>query len=336
MITVDDFYTEVKECTIKREVYSVRDNGAVMRHQREGKRIRKLDSIWTFGKTDAKSGYKYIGTERVHRVVAVAFLGEPPTKQHIVDHIDTNRQNNRPENLRWLTKLENALNNPITRARIENICGSIDVFLKNPEILRGHEKIDPNFSWMRAVSPDEAKASYGRLTKWASERPIPKGGKLGEWIFQESGTQFSLEAILESIKNDSRSNEFESLTRNVIQVNWTTPTEFPLCPHEKCENPLEEYKSQLSVGAVFSRNIFNESLVLDAAYGDDGTALYVMSKSSQNDPVKPWFLAKVFFKDGIYYHESIRSYFKEDGALKDFILAKGEEWNGGIVFDELC
>ena len=145
MITVDDFYNEVKECIIKGEVYSVRDNGAVMRHQREGKRIRQLDSIWTFGRTDEKTGYKYIGTERVHRIVAVAFHGEPPTEQYIVDHIDTNRQNNRPDNLRWLTKLENTLNNPITRARIENICGSIEEFLKNPEILRGHEKIDRNF-----------------------------------------------------------------------------------------------------------------------------------------------------------------------------------------------
>ena len=171
---------------------------------------------------------------------------------------------------------------------------------------------------MRAVSPDEAKASFRRLTKWATERPIPKGGELGEWIFQESRTLFSPEAILESIKNDPRSNEFESLTQNVIQVHWTTPTEFPLCPQEKCENPLEVYKSQLSVGAVFGRNIFHESLVLDAAYGDDGTALYVMCKSSQKDPVKPWFLTKVFFKDGIYYHENIRSYFKEDGVLMVF------------------
>ncbi|WP_294143305.1 HNH endonuclease signature motif containing protein [uncultured Sanguibacteroides sp.] len=33
---------------------------------------------------------------------------------YVVDHIDTNRQNNRIENLRWLTKLENVLLNPIS------------------------------------------------------------------------------------------------------------------------------------------------------------------------------------------------------------------------------
>ena len=67
--------------------------------------------------------------------MAYAFLGEPPTNQHVVDHIDTNRQNNRPENLRWLTRLENALLNPITRAKIENICGSIEAFINDPTIL---------------------------------------------------------------------------------------------------------------------------------------------------------------------------------------------------------
>ena len=98
MITVDQYYNEVKECIYKGEVYSARDNGAVMRHSREGKRLRKDDNIWTFGKVDQRTGYNLIGTERVHRIVAYAFLGEPPTAQHVVDHIDTNRQNNRPEN----------------------------------------------------------------------------------------------------------------------------------------------------------------------------------------------------------------------------------------------
>ena len=102
MVSIDD-YNEVKECDYKEEHYSARDNGAVMRHPREGKRIRKDDNVWTFGKP-------------VHRIVAFAFHGNPPTDQHVVDHIDTNRRNNRPENLRWLTRLENALNNPITRA----------------------------------------------------------------------------------------------------------------------------------------------------------------------------------------------------------------------------
>lgn len=160
MVSVDT-YNEVRDYIYKEERYSVRDNGAVMRHPREGKRMRKDDNVWTFGKLNEKTGYLEIAGQRVHRIVAFAFHGEPPTEQHVVDHIDTNRCNNRPENLRWLTRLENVLNNPITRARIENLCGSIEAFLANPSILRGHEKIDPNFNWMRAVSLEEARASFG-------------------------------------------------------------------------------------------------------------------------------------------------------------------------------
>lgn len=78
-------YREIKECYYKGELYSVRDNGAVLRHTRVGKRIRKDDDKWTFGKPDEKTGYMIIGSERVHRIVAFAFLGPPPTPQHVVD-----------------------------------------------------------------------------------------------------------------------------------------------------------------------------------------------------------------------------------------------------------
>jgi HNH endonuclease/NUMOD4 motif len=46
----------------------------------------------------------------VHRLVALAFVGEPPTIDHTVDHIDTNAQNNHVSNLRWATKEEQQLN----------------------------------------------------------------------------------------------------------------------------------------------------------------------------------------------------------------------------------
>ena len=104
-VNFNDFKSE-RECIYKGDRYTVRDNGAVLRHSRKNKPLRKLDNQWTFG-TPNNNGYMLIASEVVHRIVAYAFLGEPPTTQHIIDHIDTNRQNNRPQNLRWLTKLEN-------------------------------------------------------------------------------------------------------------------------------------------------------------------------------------------------------------------------------------
>jgi len=315
-ISIDD-YNEVKECTYKEEHYSARDNGAVMRHPREGKRVRKDDNVWTFGKPNDKTGYMEIAGQRVHRIVAFAFHGDPPTDQHVVDHIDTNRRNNRPENLRWLTRLENALNNPITRARIENLCGSIEVFLTNPSVLRGHENIDPNFSWMRAVSPEEARASLERLTNWAKEHPKPQRGSLGEWVFKErrDNTRSSYNApsfpnIRENEMVTPRENEFkkreplktQSLTPNAVQLDWKYPVAFPCCPQEFSGNPLEAYMVNLKEGAIFSTNNYGDSTVLSFGMPKPDS-LWVMSSISIG--FKTHAFTKITFKDDIFYHENM-------------------------------
>lgn len=110
-------YEEERLCIYKGEHYRVRDNGAVMRITPDGKKPRSLDSVWTFGKKSPTNGYMTIGNHRVHIIVATAFYGPNDSRVYVVDHIDTNRCNNRVENLRWLTKLENILLNEITRKK---------------------------------------------------------------------------------------------------------------------------------------------------------------------------------------------------------------------------
>ena len=58
-------------------------------------------------------------TARVHRVVAEAWC---PGKAHglEVEHIDTNRQNNRADNLRWTTHKDNC-RNILTRAKMAGV-----------------------------------------------------------------------------------------------------------------------------------------------------------------------------------------------------------------------
>ena len=110
MININDFQIQ-KECIFEGEQYSVRDNGAILRHSRENKRKRMNDNVWTFGKENKQNPYLLFCGVRVHRIVATAFHGGPPNPLYVVDHIDTNCRNNRPENLRWVSRLENALNN---------------------------------------------------------------------------------------------------------------------------------------------------------------------------------------------------------------------------------
>lgn len=169
----------IRECDYKNEHYSVRGDGAVMRHPKSLLQPRPLDNKWTYGKLDETSGYLLIGQERVHRIVCTAFHGEPVGDRNIVDHKDTNRHNNRPENLHWVTRLENVLNNPITVAKIELICGSVEAFIANPSLLQNNEKENPNFKWMRKVTPQEAKASYEKWLEWSKKPVALRAGKGG-------------------------------------------------------------------------------------------------------------------------------------------------------------
>lgn len=53
---------------------------------------------------------------KIHRMVALAFIPNIENKPYI-DHINTIRNDNRVENLRWVTRMENA-HNPITYSRM--------------------------------------------------------------------------------------------------------------------------------------------------------------------------------------------------------------------------
>lgn len=45
-----------------------------------------------------------------HTLVALKYIGAPPTDKHEIDHKDENKQNNLWTNLRWVTRSENILN----------------------------------------------------------------------------------------------------------------------------------------------------------------------------------------------------------------------------------
>ena len=102
-------------------LYEVSNLGNVRSIQFHGKpRIKILSQ------TSDKKGYRYVKIRdwknkfeesiAVHRLVAKTFLDNFENKSQ-VDHIDTNSSNNRVDNLRWITPLENQ-NNPTTLQRL--------------------------------------------------------------------------------------------------------------------------------------------------------------------------------------------------------------------------
>ena len=73
MIDINNYKVEVT-CEYKGEIYSVRDNGAIMRHPKKDCRIRPMDNKWTFGTKNEKNGYMFFASNIcVHKVVATAF-----------------------------------------------------------------------------------------------------------------------------------------------------------------------------------------------------------------------------------------------------------------------
>jgi hypothetical protein len=132
-------FTQELRVTYRNECYLVRDNGSVCRQPKDGSRRRQFDGIWTYGRKGA-GGYKHLGQHYVHQVIATAFKGEAPSKYHVVDHIDTNRENNNPKNLHWVTQEENLFNNPITLNRIQSIWGSVE------SMLNYFKKVSPNIN----------------------------------------------------------------------------------------------------------------------------------------------------------------------------------------------
>jgi hypothetical protein len=316
-------YSGIHECHYKNEHYSVRNNGAVLRHAAINKRIRPTDNNWTFGKLNSETGYLEIASVRIHRIVATAFHGEPPTKKHVVDHIDTNKQNNRPDNLRWVTRLENILLNPITAKRIEIICGSVEAFLADPSKFRDKFS-DPNYQWMCAVSREEAQASKERLLAWAeSDKPL-QGGSLGEWIYSR-----------EKVQTVSQSNYIISKTPNAAQRIIFTfedkPNEYPSTPQKFEGDPLSAYNERLTQGAIFFRNHNGEYVVVKSGFSEDKRTLFVLTKAdyvyreqkvgewqpvpvaellekvSEND--LPHSLAEVTFEDCLFVHGKVESGF---------------------------
>lgn len=74
--------------------------------------------IWSirgkkFLKTHKYNGYhqlrlgKNSKMERVHRLIAITYLGAPISKDYEVNHIDKNKNNNHVDNLEWVTPQKN-------------------------------------------------------------------------------------------------------------------------------------------------------------------------------------------------------------------------------------
>ncbi|MFI5130828.1 MAG: HNH endonuclease signature motif containing protein, partial [Chitinophagales bacterium] len=312
-------------CSYKGENYSVREDGSVLRPPRAGKKLRPNDNQWTFGKQNNEKGYMEIASVPVHRIVTTAFHGEAPYSGHVVDHIDTNKCNNRPENLRWVTKFENIMLNPITVKKIEWIIGDkIEAFLADPAKFRDKFK-NQSFAWMRLVSAEEGQRTLERLQNWAKSDKKPSGGSLGEWIYNRYAWQEATEA-------EPAEMVIVSKTPGAVQQKWKTVSEFPGIPQGNVERSLIAYEQNLTAGMIFCRNEKYTTIVVKTGFSNDGRSLFVITESKGG--MKPWALAEITYEDDLFVHTSLGTFFEERGAERAHTEALGLEWTGVDGIDD--
>lgn len=347
---------EIKECTYKDEKYLVRLDGQVYRLPKEGKRKRKLDKSWTPGSWDEKTGLYKFGTERVHLIVATAWYGSRDIKKYIIEHIDGDKKNNSPENLRWITKIQAVFDNPTHIHELLTYfpCG-LQEFFNNPSLLiqRGYTAKD--LKWLADVPGEELAAEYN-LSKAGEEYlnieyPINDTPFLYENntadVFEEGENiaEFFRNSNREQIQEDSFSwNQEEekdwkyfmtpSPTPNVLQDNWRTPTEFLLCPVVVDDNTLADYEKKLEVGVIFCKNQLWQSTVLDKAFSEDGQKLWVVLHNESG--TKQWALVEIYIREDLIIHSTVSTFFSQDGAMKMFTVIQGKEWTGEDSIDDYC
>ncbi len=314
-----DQYKRQTEIDFRGEKYIVRDNGAVYRRLKPGRRGSSVDEIWTFGRQEESSGYMFISSHLIHRIVAFAFLGSPPSDKHVVDHIDGDRRNNRVENLRWVTRLDNVIRHPSTRKRIIGAYGSLESFFENPGAA---VQLDKGSDWLRTVSREDAERSREQLIEWAESDGRPTDRFFGNRVYGTPDPRLSLPEPIP---------DKPSLTPMAVQRRWKTPTEFPNCPTELEPDPLADYAGNLCPGAVFSRDQYKECLVVMAERCD--SVLSVLVESGQEDAVKPWAVAKVTIEDGKFVHEAVGTFFELNGAKKAYYKLLGIPFTGDSIDD---
>ena len=303
MIDLDGFindYSVEKTCVYKGHKYYVRDNGAVYRRCLDDGVMRAGDEEWTIGKPNSQSGYLYIGREAVHRIVCTAFHGEPEGDKNVADHIDTNKWNNRPENLRWVTKMENITNNPITMAKIEVRFGSFEAFEEYlAQQTKKKEKAD--FSSMRPVTQEEGAAYLEHWTEWSDkplEKRMPAGFGQGEWMYHRKKKQ-------------------EFVYKNWIPVVLDKAEEchFPLAPTStnEGEDVIQKYREALVPGATFLIGRYFETVVRDVVFFEKENMLRVLSERLHAQRA-PFYIFEIW-PDGLYlYHRIVGSYGKKRQA----------------------
>ena len=84
---------------------------------------------------------------------------------------------------------------------------------------------------------------------------------------------------------------------------------------------------------TLTKAIKYDSEVVKAKIASNGQHLAVITTTSG---VTNFALTEIRYENGFYIHESMRTFFSEEGAEKYYTLSLGKEWTGGDVLEDFC
>ena len=128
-----------------------------------------------------------------------------------------------------------------------------------------------------------------------------------------------------------------AVKKKLKQSGWAANYYFPSCPQEIEKNPLDVYFKNLKTGGVFACNDDSPKLlILEFVKGKNNSSILVMCEREglmcEREGFKPWVIAEITFRNRLFVHSNLGSYFEKDDADKELCIKQGVEWNGGDIF----
>ena len=138
--------------------------------------------------------------EYVHRLVAAAFLGLPPSPEHSqVNHMDGNKSNNAVENLEYVTPAENNAHrcanlkgcNPLSKEVLSRAYGTKEEWTHHPSLVSAARTLGLHKSSVSACARGMLKQTHGYEFRFAEPGPL-----VVETLHSEEWRDVDLEAHL--------------------------------------------------------------------------------------------------------------------------------------------